>query len=265
VPPMPERGLQVRVDGDEDYSVVEAHGDVDLASAPYLGTILRAITHRRDATVAVDLRPANFLGSAGISTLIASYREASRISAPFEVHVRSGSQPEMALRMAGVQRLFSVIAWEAPLAEEVLDEPGMAHGSLELRIPANVLQVSRVRHLTEQVLALARVDDGWIGDFVTAIGEAVANAVTHGSPEGSPGYVIFSLKPGSSNVTAEVQDFGRGIDGWNGVPRMPSPGSLRGRGLGMMSLFSDHLEVCTGETGTLIRIQKRLDPVIAIS
>ena len=255
-----EQRLQVRVNDDGDGPVVEAHGEVDLATAPHLGTILQAVSHRPDAQVVVDLRPTTYLGSAGLTALIAAHRQAATAPSPFEVQVRGGSQPDTILRQAGVHRLFSVVVWHQPSSSPFFGPMGAAHGCLELRIPSCPFQVSRVRHLTEQVLALVNLDDSWIGDFVTAVGEAVANAVTHGSPKGGPGYVVFTLKPSSTLIVAEVQDFGHGIKGWQGAAHMPPPQNLRGRGLGMMQILADSMEVHTGEHGTLVRLSKFVNP-----
>ncbi|MDQ2733172.1 MAG: ATP-binding protein [Armatimonadota bacterium] len=256
MPVATEQQLHVRVTCDGGCAVVEAHGEVDEQTAPRLRTILRSMAGDPNSLLVLDLRPTSFLGNPGIRALLDAYGSVPAALAAFEVQVRAGSQPEQALHEAGVCRRFSVIVWKGPLEGPVQEGQARTGGSLELRIPADVFQVSRVRRLTEQVLLLAGADDNWICDFVTAVGEAVANAVTHGSPKSDPGYVIFCLRPQHSFVTAEVTDFGPGIWGWTGHPQMPPPSSLRGRGLGMMQVFCDDVEVQTGHGGTLVRLTK---------
>ena len=250
--PVPgEQRLQVRITSGADGSLVDVHGDVDSASWSRLGRILTALINVPEIPLVLDLRRIGRLCSRGVETLALLVEQCSTPAHEFEVRVRSGSQPESVLRQAGVHRLFSVAVWEG------LDDPmNSVPGAVELRLPADVCQVSRVRSLTEQVLCLAGLDDGWLSDFVTAVGEAVANAVTHGSPPGSAGYVTYYLVPGDRLVMAEVRDFGNGIRNWDGHPRMPPPESIRGRGLGMMDVFTDRLEVNTGSGGTVVRLCK---------
>lgn len=256
LPVATEQQLQVRVTCDTEYAIVEAHGEVDEQTAPRLRTILRGMAGDPNTLLILDLRPTSYLGNPGIRALLDACGAIPAALAAFEVQVRAGSQPEQALHEAGVCRRFSVIVWNGGPEGPVEAGKSRAGGSLELRIPADVFQVSRVRRLTEQVLLLAGADDNWICDFVTAVGEAVANAVTHGSPEPDPGYVVFCLRPESKFVTAEVKDFGHGIWNWTGRPKMPPPCSLRGRGLGMMQFFCDDVEVQTGHAGTLVRLRK---------
>jgi len=260
---MTDQRLHVRVCGDDERAVVEAHGEIDVTTAPRLNTILRAVAHRPDSYVVLDLRFTTSIGNEGILALLAAHRAQPCLPAAFEVQVVAGSQPEAMLRQAAVHRHFSVVVWDRSVAPHSLGIDDCTGGSVELRVPADVFQVSRVRRLTEQVLLLRDVDDPWICDFVTAVGEAVANAVTHGSPCGCMGYVIFSLKPEPDRIVAEVRDFGRGIEGWTGHPEMPPPMSIRGRGMGMMQLLVDDLQVSTGATGTRVRLQKCLSGAFA--
>lgn len=249
--------LQVRVYGDSDRATVEVHGEVDVDTAPRLGTILRALATQLNALIVVDLQPTTYLSLDGLRMIAHVHQSFPANPAIFEVQARAGTQPEQALRESGAHCLFSVVVWNSLDDYEVMEQPDMYQQILELRIPSDVFQVGRVRRLTEEVLRLAGVDESSVDDFLLAVGEAVANAVTHGSPTGGPGYVVFSLKPGPAVVTAEIQDFGNGINGWNGDAAMPPPDSLRGRGLGMMSVYADTLEVHTGHSGTLVRLHKQ--------
>ena len=257
MPVVIDQQLQVRVTNDAETSRIVAHGQMDGTTASRLATILRAMASQTDTLLVLDLRPTSYLDAAGIRLLIDLCDAAPDFNLAFEVQVRAGSQPDKALRESGAHRIFSVAVWDSGLGEAEDGSTDDLRGTLELRIPSDVFQVCRVRRLAEQVLALRGADDTWLCDFVMAIGEAVANAVTHGSRPDGPGYVIFALSHTDDFVVAEVRDFGRGIQGWTGRAQMPPPESIRGRGLGMMRIFTDQLEVETGSTGTLVRLFKR--------
>lgn len=251
-----EQRLQVRVHGDDECTVIEAHGEVDAIDTPRLGIILRATAQQPGVLVILDLRLTTNLPVESVETLFAAHREAELDPCSVEVQVCEGSQPERALRAAGAHRHYSVVVWSGPPCDEARREHLLGHDGMELRIPADKDQVYRVRRLSEQVMLLAGVDDLWLADYITAIGEAVANAVTHGSPPGGLAFVIFRLKPGPLVATAEIEDYGPGIANWKGRPTMPPADSLRGRGLSMMEILADRLEVTTGEKGTTVRLHK---------
>jgi serine/threonine-protein kinase RsbW len=255
-----EQRLQVRVDGDEVRSIIEAHGAVDMVTAPRLGTIIRAAAHHPNSLVILDLRKATYLDHSGVAALMSEQASTSSFGAGFEVQVRAGSQPDRVLHRAGAHRWFSVVVWESPPGDSQPQtspaSPAAVLDKLELRIPSDVSQAPRVRHLTEQVLLLMGLDDAWISEFMLAIGEAVANAVCHGSPPGSAGYLIFRLVPTVATVIAEIQDFGPGISALACHAEMPPPESIRGRGMAMMQVFADDMDILTGSTGTTVRLHK---------
>jgi len=94
--------LELRVRQDPGSWVIEAHGELDFANA---GTLESELEQRDGKPVVLDLRPLEFLDTAGISLL---WRAARRPESQIEVHCGSG-QPSRVLRLCGVdQRIWQL-------------------------------------------------------------------------------------------------------------------------------------------------------------
>jgi serine/threonine-protein kinase RsbW len=98
----------------------------------------------------------------------------------------------------------------------------------------------------------ARADLGPVDtyDMTLAVSEAVANAIEHGSPRGGLVHLVLHATPGS--ITVEVRDSGR-------FPGPPKPDDAeRGRGLPIIGMLSDRVELRPGPHGTTLRFAKAL-------
>ena len=94
-----------------------------------------------------------------------------------------------------------------------------------------------------------------------AIGEACANAVEHGSPDGSDNY--FTLRcgvvPDRGEIVFEVEDEGYEVS----LPRsmmfnLPTDESEGGRGLYLINEIMDDVRVYTSPRGLVVRMTKRI-------
>jgi nitrate/nitrite-specific signal transduction histidine kinase len=94
--------------------------------------------------------------------------------------------------------------------------------------------------------------DDFVGTFLIAVGEALANAIEH-SDSHDLIEVIASIREFHAIVT--VHDNGHGFV--MGNAKLPPPDSERGRGLPLMQLCTDALEITTapglGTTVMLVR------------
>jgi len=124
-----------------------------------------------------------------------------------------------------------------------------------LRVPAQHASLRLVR--SELEAALARM--GWphdaTGRAVLATGEAVANAIEHGSDPGEP--VHIDLHSCEDWTTIVVRDQGRDDAAVPAViPTTPPPASQpRGRGLVIMRRLADEIDVSPIGGGTAVRMR----------
>ncbi|WP_454196528.1 STAS domain-containing protein [Nocardia sp. Marseille-Q1738] len=66
------RALEVQVRSADDVVIVTVHGEIDMASAPRLQSALDEALRDTPPVVVVDMSNVGFLGSAGLSVLVAA-------------------------------------------------------------------------------------------------------------------------------------------------------------------------------------------------
>ncbi|MGE0026384.1 MAG: SpoIIE family protein phosphatase [Thermoleophilia bacterium] len=122
---------------------------------------------------------------------------------------------------------------------------------LELTLPAAPDNLAAARAAVRTWLAAARIGADGVQDVVLAAGEALANAVEHGSEGDGSQTVRVEMRLGRGReVEVLVADEG----GW----RTPSadPG-LRGQGIRIMRAVMDDVAIERGEAGTTVRMVRR--------
>jgi anti-sigma regulatory factor (Ser/Thr protein kinase) len=124
-----------------------------------------------------------------------------------------------------------------------------------LRVPAQNTSLRVIRGEVESALE----QHGWAhepaGRVVLAAGEAVANAIEHGSAPESHVHVEVFVAEGSATVV--VRDEGRpGASPPEIIPSAPPPASQqRGRGLVIMTRLAAEIEVGPSDGGTRVRLR----------
>jgi serine/threonine-protein kinase RsbW len=128
---------------------------------------------------------------------------------------------------------------------------------LKLQIPP---QPHLSRLVRERIVAFAAghgVDAGDLSDFLTATGEAVANAIEHA---GSAEPIRVECRLSSESITAIVEDNGIGFARPPEITAdLPEPTAERGRGLPLMRRCSDILVVNSAPgRGTAVKVGRYL-------
>lgn len=97
-------------------------------------------------------------------------------------------------------------------------------------------------------------------ELQSAVAEAAANAILHGSPRGRRNHVRVSFCLDAAAVVVDVADQGPGFDP-GGVPE-PEPEAWPDRGLGLRLIRHavDRLDFFPGEQGMLVRLTKFVGP-----
>lgn len=162
-------------------------------------------------------------------------------------------------------------AGRAPSVLQAGDSPGLvaratgqgharADADLVLRVAAELASLAVVR----TALSLALKRQGWADSLhplvLLAVGEALANAIEHGSPAGGAIEVGLAVTP--EWATVRVADSGRmGAAVPIRAPVPPFPTSPRGRGRLLMARLAEQVEVCSDGQGTsvVLRFAKPAD------
>jgi anti-sigma regulatory factor (Ser/Thr protein kinase) len=119
--------------------------------------------------------------------------------------------------------------------------------SLMLLLPAEPESLAHVRVAVREWLKGAALPSEAVPDVITAVGEAASNVVTHAYGI-AKGEMEIEGRRTPTELVITVRDFGR----W----RESASGS--GWGTRLMRALVDSVEVDTPETGTVIRLRKRL-------
>jgi anti-anti-sigma factor len=134
------------------------------------------------------------------------------------------------------------------LAAELLAGPV---APLRLTLPTTADSMGAARRACADWLAALGVDQQVVVAVQHALGEAVANAVEHGSTNGSADVGFSATLDDSGLAELVVTDHG----GWRPAPVTPGG---RGRGLTMMRSLADTMDVAPSPTGTTVRLGFRL-------
>jgi anti-sigma regulatory factor (Ser/Thr protein kinase) len=116
-------------------------------------------------------------------------------------------------------------------------------------------QLADVRKLVERLAAKTRLNKQESEDILTAVDEAAANAIRHGSPKGERSLVKVICHTLPTALIIEVRDQGDGFT-LPGNTAMPEPEAPGGRGLPLMCALADGVEIASSPKGTTITLKK---------
>jgi serine/threonine-protein kinase RsbW len=125
-----------------------------------------------------------------------------------------------------------------------------------LTLPREAVSVPLARHTVAAALQSAGITDDCLAEVEVALSEACTN-VFHHAGAGESYEVAISI--GDEQLTMEVVDAGSGF-GWRATEStMPHEMAEGGRGLALMSAFSDHalFDTMSGD-GASVHLMKRL-------
>ncbi|MEN6520815.1 MAG: anti-sigma regulatory factor [Armatimonadota bacterium] len=126
----------------------------------------------------------------------------------------------------------------------------------KLDLPGSSKNLQSVREVIESTASEVgfSVDD--VRKIVTAAFEAVANAVTHGSPLESKNTISITISVYADKLVVEVADQGEGFP-LNILKKMPDTSSPRGRGIPLMYSLVDEVKFENNSGGRVILTKYR--------
>jgi serine/threonine-protein kinase RsbW len=121
----------------------------------------------------------------------------------------------------------------------------------ELWLPSQPTSAAIARRAIREVATNAGLEAIETADVVLAGSEAVANAIEHGSPRAGD-MIRVRIQLNDRALTVEVRDCGS-------FPAAPKPDDYdRGRGLPIIGMLSDRVELDPRPDGTILRFAKQL-------
>jgi serine/threonine-protein kinase RsbW len=127
---------------------------------------------------------------------------------------------------------------------------------VELRLPRHAASVAVARRILESVLQVFAVDQHCRAELLLALSEGCANAVQHAT--GADGYEVRAVIDDECCVV-DIVDNGRSAVRLPVSPSMPDAIEERGRGLSIMAMSTDSLQISPRRPhGLAVRFTKRL-------
>jgi anti-sigma regulatory factor (Ser/Thr protein kinase) len=110
---------------------------------------------------------------------------------------------------------------------------------LSLEIPVAPHYGQEVRRQVLDFASHRGIGEDCLTDFLTALGEALANAFEHSKAQS----VEVAVMVTSTHILAEIRDSGVGFESEDELLRLPDPNAERGRGLPLMRRCCDVFEI----------------------
>ena len=125
----------------------------------------------------------------------------------------------------------------------------------EIVISSDPRNLKKARKFVERIAGLWGFSDEQIFDIKVATGEAVSNAIEHGSPKESENKIKVQAIFANNKLELDVIDEGV----YKRIVKVDDPDPRhRGRGIPFMLALMDTVTVNEGKKGTIVKLVKKL-------
>ncbi|MHB1017399.1 MAG: anti-sigma factor antagonist [Coriobacteriia bacterium] len=224
--------------------VVHVQGDIDMVTVPEVRDALESAMNRGCSNVVLDLKRVSYLDSSALGLLAWADRKLQ----PHDGRLVLAGADRNVSRILEISGLVAA----APSISEA-DDPESALAGLDLTVrpeapnwvqeiefPALPASLARVRAEVCEILEPLAIPETVFFDIRVAVGEALANAIRHGSPRGDADPVSVSVKAYDDRVVLVIADRGTGFDGEAASDGDPYASS--GRGVMFMRALMDRVD-----------------------
>jgi len=242
--------------------VLRVVGDIDIATIPPLRSALDVLIEAGYPNIVLDLSQVDYADSSALGMLVWLDRRLQDASGRV---VLAGANRDVR-RILALSRIVSVAktlcqesdAEEALLKLEPVGPPAEERWCEELSIPADVGMLAEVREKVCGLIEPLGFTGAAVFDIKVALGEALANAVRHGSGSGV-GEVAVRVHGYDEKVILEIVDSGSGFDGQHVCS--DDLYASGGRGIMFMRALMDRVEFAPASTGgTTVTLVKHRVP-----
>jgi len=239
--------------------VVRLSGDIDIAMVPELRRDLGTAIDGGCAHLVLDLSDVVYADSSALGLLVWLDHQL-RPNGGRMVLASANEDITRILELSGLVNVASSLTM-SPSVEGALEglslssEPAEELWRKELDMVASVDRLGSMREEVCELIKPLGFAESALFDVRVALGEALANAVRHGSPSDGQAIVHVRVIAYDDRVVLEIIDFGTGFDGTPTQHRdVYAPG---GRGVTFMRALTDRVEFEKPEGGgTLVRLVK---------
>jgi anti-anti-sigma factor len=240
--------------------VLSVEGDFDGLAVPRVREALSAALSEGADRLLLDLSRVDFIDSSALGFIVWADSRIGPIGGRLAL---AGANPDVAriLELSGLIGLAPTVVL-SPSIEDALDSIRIDAGKgtplwvESFEFPSDPSHMAAVRNRVAEIVVPLGLTEAAVFDIKVAVGEALTNAVRHGSPRGTSDTVCVDVRAYPERVDIVVSDSGSGFDG---VPSRSSddlaPG---GRGVLFMRALMDAVEFLPGSGGgTDVLLAKR--------
>ncbi len=255
--------MSVRIDTQtaEAVCVVHLEGEVDIALVPEIRRQLDSTISSGCRNMVLDLTSVTYADSSALGLLVWIDHKLAPTGGKL-VLVGANRDVTRVLELSGLVGVAPSIS-ASPTVSSALE-------GLEMRVeerpelwrctvtlPARIEELSSARQEVVEALEPLRLPEATLFDIKVAVGEALANAVRHGSPHGEADEVGVDVAGFDDRVVIRVRDTGCGFSG-----EASCTGDVYasgGRGVMFMRALMDRVDFDVGDGGgTTVTLVKHL-------
>lgn len=245
--------------GDSRACVVRIHGEIDMVTVPEVQAALESVMNRGCLNIVLDLENVSYMDSSALGLLV----WADRALQPKDGTLILAGADRNVSRILEISGLVSAAPTLSAAEDadgalsglELSDAPDEPMWVQEMAFPAHSASLARMRADVCEVLEPLEIAESTFFDIRVAVGEALSNAIRHGSPRGEDDAVSVTVTAYDDRVVLVVRDSGVGFDGESSSDGDPYAAS--GRGVMFMRALMDHVEFSRlpdgGTAVTLVR------------
>ncbi len=245
--------VSAEIRGDVCVVRCPAAPDADLAAA--LGDELARCRAEGARDVVVDLEPGAAVGEATLEVLTESAGAFHAEGGELVVACEDRDQRER-LATAGLSSGCGAAGGPTLEGVETVSLPDRPRWQHEFSFPAVDHELPNARRRIVAFAEICGMRGTALFELHVAAGEALANALQHGSPRGPDDDITVRFFCYADEVAVEIGDHGEGMAA---APICaPSPTQSSGRGIHFMRALSDDMIFACGPWGTRVLLVKRL-------
>jgi anti-anti-sigma factor len=253
---------------DSRVCVIRLDGDVDMATSPDVRAALEGAVNRGCLNVVLDLSGVTYADSTALGTIVWM----DRILEPKGGRlVLAGATRNVTriLELSGLVDIAPTVSSAGSASDAVAglelpdpdDEPLWAR---TIELAADSASLAAIRNEVCAVLEPLAMTEAALFDVRVAVGEAVSNAIRHGSPGGERDRVVVEVAAYPDRAVLVVRDRGAGFDGSaDDGADLYAPS---GRGVMFMRALMDRVDFARSpDGGTVVTLVKHVSAETVVS
>jgi serine/threonine-protein kinase RsbW len=236
-------------------------GELDSVTVPGLRDAVDEAVTAGCTTIVIDLSDVTYLDSSALGFIVWADRRLQPLSGRLALAGASRDVSRI-LELSGLIGLAPSVVATGTVAEALRSvEPHSNSRDPQwvevFTFPADVGRMAEVRGRIANLVSSLDLSESAVFDIKVASGEALANAIRHGSPHGPEDEIAVEVRAFDDHVEVVVSDAGCGFDGQ--APMKQDVYASSGRGVLFMRALMDGVEFSACDRGgTSVKLAKRI-------